>query len=122
MTNRVLIRHEFIMTADAIPIPVVQKKRTGIGICIHCHNVFYEQVRDGRCSKCYSYKARNGKDRPRRYFVISILCSNPNCRRLLSDDKYAKRFLCNACYVYKNRYGIIRPLKLCKRYGDQNNV
>lgn len=123
MTNRELIRHEFIMTADAIPIPIIQKKRKWLSrvkirihVCTHCENIFYGDMRGGECRNCYGYRLRTGTDRPVEFFQVSTYCNNQNCQQLLSEDKHALRLTCNACYIYKKRHGVVRPLKLCKKY------
>ena len=121
MTNRVLIRHEFIMTADAIPVPVVQKKRKykldkKIRICNHCGFAYSGRTTKGECRACGNYRNRTGKARPKQFFRKLIICKNPNCNRQLANDKFSKRHYCNPCFIWRYRKHYERPEEFCKRY------
>lgn len=118
MGKKPLIQHEFVMTDDAIPVPV----KKGIWRqCKNCHKLAKRIVK-GLCNRCELYKLEIGNTRPKRLHHLKLLCSNPNCRKILKYDSSSKAGKCCACYKYATRRTGVenRPLRLCKRHRKQN--
>ena len=81
--------------------------------CFNCGQDTY-QVKMYRCFPCYNYLHRTGSERPAELYRVTTICENPNCNRPLATDPNARKRLCNACYAYKLKHNINRPIKLCR--------
>ncbi len=105
-----LIKQEFIMTTDTVPVPATKGLRRQ---CKNCKQLAKRIVK-GLCNCCEVYKLTTGNNRPKKLFSLSLICRNSNCKQSLKDIASSNSGLCNACYRYEIRTGNIRPEKLCK--------
>lgn len=72
------------------------------------------KIKRKRCIICYNFFKRTGRERPKRLFIEIHECQNSKCKKPLKLEKNRRRkFLCNACYIYKWKHKVDRPKKLC---------
>jgi hypothetical protein len=102
-----MIKQEFIMTTDAIPVPVKTKKVRKQ--CKNCKRL-EKRIVKGLCNRCEVYKL-SGRDRPKKFFSLRLLCENADCRKVLKYDPCPTAGKCNACYRREMRRNMIKLSK-----------